>query len=142
MNFSSLLSMKLKKSVIGSGDEIVIGPGSYQENIDLEGKNLTLTSINPNDPTIVATTVINGTSQCQAVTLSRGQGSGCVLAGLIVTGGIVGISCGAASPTISNCTIESTTSNSIEFMYGYQAKSSHRLLNPMLKKGLFYSFFC
>ena len=103
-----------------SGDEIVIGPGIYDENIDFEGKNLTVTSTNPNDPTIVATTVINGVGQCPVVTLSRCQGTDCVLKGLTITGGIAGISCGDASPTIRNCTIESTGPNSIEFLYGYE----------------------
>jgi len=102
------------------GDEIVIGPGTYQENIDFEGKNLTVTSTDPNDPTIVAATIINGVGQLPVVTLSRGQGAGCVLAGLTITGGTVGISCGDATPTIRNCTIESTGTNSIEFLYGYE----------------------
>jgi len=102
------------------GDEIVISPGTYQENIDFEGENLTFTSTDPNDPTVVAATVINGVGQRPVVTLSRGQGAGCVLAGLTITGGTVGISCGDASPTIRNCTIESTGTNSIEFLYGYE----------------------
>ncbi len=101
------------------GDEIVIGPGTYHENIDFKGKNLKVTSINPNDPTIVATTIINGVGQRPVVTLSHGQGAGCVLAGLTITGGTVSISCGDASPTIRNCTIESTGPIVIEFFYGY-----------------------
>jgi hypothetical protein len=103
-----------------SGDEIVIGPGTYQENIDFKGKNLTLTSINPNDPTTVSATVIKGAGQYPVVSLSRGQGTGCVFNGLTISGGIIGISCGDVSLTIRNCTIESTGPNSIEFLYGYE----------------------
>lgn len=102
------------------GDEILVGPGIYHENINFEGDNLTVTSTDPNDPTVVAATVINGVGQRPVVTLPRGQGAGCVLAGLTITGGTVGISCGDASPTIRNCTIESTGTGSIEFLYGYE----------------------
>jgi hypothetical protein len=43
-----------------------------------------------------------------------------VLAGLTITGGTVGISCGDASPTIRNCTIGSNGPNAIEFLEGYE----------------------
>ena len=102
------------------GDEIVVGPGTYQENIIFKTDNLTLTSADPNDPTVVAATVINGVSQDPVVTLPQGQGAGCVLAGLTITGGTAGVSCGDASPTIRNCTIESTGTGSIEFLYQHE----------------------
>jgi len=103
-----------------NNDEIVLSKGIYRENIDFNGKNLTVRSTDPNDPTVVAATVIEGVGQRPVVTLSRGQGAGCVLAGLTITGETVCISCGEASLTIRNCTIESTGTNSIEFMYGYE----------------------
>ncbi len=99
--------------------EIVVSPGVYKGNINFNGKNLTVRSTNPNDPAVVAATVINCVGQCPVVTLSRGQGAGCVLAGLTITGGTVGISCGDASPTIRNCTIGSNGPNAIEFWEGY-----------------------
>jgi hypothetical protein len=102
------------------GDEILINPGTYQENINFKGENLTITSTDPNNPTVVAATVINGVGQRPVVTLSHDQGAGCMLAGLTITGEKVGISCGDASLTIRNCTIESTGTNSIEFLYGYE----------------------
>jgi hypothetical protein len=86
------------------GDEIVISPGTYHENIDLEGKNLTITSTNPNDPTVVAATIIDGVSQRPVVTFSRGQGAGCVLAGLTITGGTIEFLYGY-EPIIIDCTI-------------------------------------
>jgi hypothetical protein len=102
------------------GDEIVVDPGIYRENIDFEGKKLTITSTNPNDPTVVAATIINGVGQRPIVTFSHGQSADCVLAGLTITGGTVGISCSDASPTIRNCTIESTGPVAIEFLYGHE----------------------
>jgi hypothetical protein len=104
------------------GNEIVVNPGIYQylENINFKGKNITLRSTDPNDPAIVAATVINGGSRGPVVTFSGGEEASCVLAGFTITGGIVGISCSDASPTIRNCTIGSNGPNAIEFWYDYE----------------------
>ena len=102
------------------GDEIVISPRTYHENITVEGENLTVTSTNPTDPTIVTATIIDGIDQDPVVHFTRGQNAGCVLAGLTINGGTVGISCGDASPLIRNCTIESTGPVAIEFLYGHE----------------------
>jgi hypothetical protein len=103
-----------------AGDEIVIGPGEYQENIDIRKKNLSIRSTDPNDPAVVAATVINGGHRDLVVTFSCGEESGCVLNGFTITGGIVGISCRDESPTIRNCTIESNGPNAVEFWEGYE----------------------
>jgi hypothetical protein len=104
----------------GPGDEIVIGPGTYHENISFEGKNLIVRSTNPDDPATVAATVINGGDQGSVVTLSGTQETNCVLAGLTILGGTVGVSCRAGSLTIRNCTIESNGPIAIEFWEGYE----------------------
>ena len=41
------------------GDTITVHPGTYYENIHFGGKNITLTSLNPEDPDIVGTTIID-----------------------------------------------------------------------------------
>lgn len=104
------------------GQEIVISPGIYRylKNVKIEGKDIILRSIDPYDPATVATTVINGGQHGPVISLSGSQGSGCLLAGLTITGGTVGVSCSDASPTIRNCTIESNNPSSIEFWYGYE----------------------
>ncbi len=38
------------------GDVVIVQPGTYAENINFNGKAITLTSTNPLDPTIVANT--------------------------------------------------------------------------------------
>jgi hypothetical protein len=101
-------------------DEIVLNEGIYKENIDFNGKDMKVRSTDPNDPDVVAATVIKGVDHRPVVTLTRGQGAGSVLAGLTISGETVGISCGETSLTIRNCTIESTGTNSIEFMQGYE----------------------
>ncbi|MHC4677010.1 MAG: hypothetical protein ACYTBZ_31390 [Planctomycetota bacterium] len=45
-----------------NGDVIMAWPGVFHENISFFGKNITLTSIDPDDPNVVARTVIEGDS--------------------------------------------------------------------------------
>lgn len=102
------------------GDEIVIGAATYQylEKINFKGKNLIVRSTDPNDPAIVAATVINGGDQGPVVTFSGGEEANCVLAGLTITGGNTGIYCYGASPTIANCTIAESRAVAIELWLG------------------------
>ena len=88
-----------------SGDQIVVNPGIYLEKVDFLGKNLTLRSIDPNDPAVVASTVIRGRGYAPAVVFYSGEGPTSVLAGLTITGGNTGIYCYGASPTITNCVV-------------------------------------
>jgi hypothetical protein len=108
--------------VVAVSYEIVVGPGicQYLENINFKGKNLIVRSMDPNDPAVVAATVIDGGHRGPVVTFSSGEETSCVLDGFTITGGIIGISCRDASPTIRNCTIESTGPITIEFLYGYE----------------------
>lgn len=84
-------------------DKIIVGPGIYSENINFKGKNLSVSSIDPNDPDVVAATVISRGDQ--AVTFTGGESVNCVLAGFTITDANNGIHCSDASPTISNCNI-------------------------------------
>lgn len=105
------------------GDEILINPGLYQENILFKSKNLTLRSKDPNDPDIVGSTVIEGVQQYPTITMSSSRDSRdgvCVLDGLTIIGGEPGISCRDVSPIIRNCFIESNGSNALEFSEGYE----------------------
>ncbi|MHC4160163.1 MAG: choice-of-anchor Q domain-containing protein, partial [Planctomycetota bacterium] len=42
-----------------SGETIIVNQGTYYENLYIGGRNITLTSTGPNDPNIVAATIIN-----------------------------------------------------------------------------------
>ncbi|MHC4366194.1 MAG: PKD domain-containing protein [Planctomycetota bacterium] len=94
------------------GDEIVANEGIYNEDIDFRGMSVTLRSIDPNDPSVVAGTVISCTSQ--GVTFSGGEDESCVLAGFTITGATEGISCSGASPTIIHCSIVGNQASGIE----------------------------
>jgi hypothetical protein len=97
------------------GDEIVVSEGVFCENIDFIGKNLMLRSTDPNDPAVVASTVIDGSDQGLVVTFSSSEDQNCVLRGFTITGGDKsggyegGILClgldPMSGPTISNCVV-------------------------------------
>jgi hypothetical protein len=96
-----------------NGDEIIINPGSYRENVDFKGKRLTIRSINPGDPAIVTSTIINGRGQGSAVTIPNSASSNSVLEGLTITNGKNGISCSNAHITVANCIITANRSTGL-----------------------------
>jgi len=90
-------------------DTIVISPGTYTENITMNGKNISLTSTNPNDPSIIAETIIQGDGTDSTVTFTGSEDS-CEIVGLTITGGHSpsdggGISANGATAGISRCII-------------------------------------
>jgi azurin len=86
------------------GDEIVLGEGTYHENVDVEGKDVIIRSSNPDDPAVVKATVINGRGQDAALTIS-GSGN-CAIRGLTITNGNNGIYCSDnSSVTVNNCVV-------------------------------------
>jgi len=89
------------------GDEIVAAPGMYHETVDFRGKNLIVRSEDPNDPAIVAATIITG--QGQAVVFANGETDGCSLAGFTITGAMQGLYCRNAPAIITNCRIVDNT---------------------------------
>jgi parallel beta-helix repeat protein len=95
------------------GDQIVVNPGIYTEMVDFLGKNLTLRSINPDDPAVVEATVIKSRGYNPAVVFSAGEGPTSVLSGFTITGGNTGILCYGTSPTIINCVITGNVSNGL-----------------------------
>jgi parallel beta-helix repeat protein len=110
------------------GDTVIVSPGTYIENINFNGRNIVLTSTKPDDPEIVATTVLQSqpftppargqttNSNGSVITFENGETSEAVLTGFTITGGygtkndvlgeeIIwggGIFCFNASPTIKN----------------------------------------
>jgi hypothetical protein len=97
-----------------NGDVVVVGPGTYFETINFLGKNITVTGTDPNDPDVVAATIINGSRKGSVVTFDTGETSEAVLTGFTITGGYgtavseigsyifwgAGVFCFGSSPTI------------------------------------------
>jgi len=113
-------SLQFAVNDANDGDEILIQPGVYHESVYFLDKRLTLRSIDPNDPNLAASTVVNGYHRGSAVTTSGTGDEPCVLAGLTIIGEAVGVSCCDASPMIVHCTVESNGPNVIEFWEGYE----------------------
>jgi len=69
------------------GDEIIVSPGTYVENINFKGKNIIVRSTDPTSPSLVATTVIDGANSDTVVTFTGTELTTCVLAGFTITNG-------------------------------------------------------
>ncbi len=96
---------------VSASDEIIVRDGTYQENLDFLGKEITLRSENGPE-----TTIIDGSSLSEVtVTFANGEGEAAVLEGFTIThrntasGG--GILCSNSSPTITGNIITGNTSS-------------------------------
>ena len=86
------LTIQAALDASGANDTIVVSPDTYTENIVFPPHAVTLTSTDPNNPSIVATTIIDGSNPVDpnygsTVTFNAGQGNETVLEGFTVTGG-------------------------------------------------------
>jgi len=70
-----------------NGDAIIVSQGTYVENIRFSGKNITLTSTDPLDPNVVASTVIDGNQAGSVVSFTGTENETCVLSGLTIRNG-------------------------------------------------------
>ncbi len=117
-------------------DTVMVLVGTYREDINLKGKNITVRSTDPQNATIVDNTVIDGRGRGSVVTFRGGENANCLLTGFTITGGrgskiefagvpdvLAGgaIFCVNSSPTISNCII---THNKTELGGGIYASNS------------------
>ncbi len=87
------------------GDEVLVGDGTYVENLDFLGKAITVQSVN--GPQV---TTIDGNGTASVVTFANQEGAGSRLEGFTITNGQAssggGIRCDSyASPVIENCII-------------------------------------
>jgi hypothetical protein len=104
------------------GTTIIVAEGTYYENIIIEGKSLTIISTDPNDPNVVAATVIDGNQEGSVVQLSDCEDiifSGfTIVNGESVYGG--GIYCSFSNPVVTNCTFSGNVASFGGGMYeGY-----------------------
>jgi hypothetical protein len=96
------------------GDVVIVEPNTYtgpdNRDIDFKGLEITVRSTKPNDPNVVAATVIDCQNSGRGFYFHSGEDSHSVLDGLTVTNGLGdrdggGIYCVGSSPTISRCVI-------------------------------------
>jgi predicted outer membrane repeat protein len=101
------------------GDIIYVLPGTYtgpgNRDIDYGGRAVTVTGVDPEDPYIVAATVIDCNGQGRGFGFSW-EDENSVLAGLTITNGYADYGGGVYSfegtPTIANCIISNSTASS------------------------------
>ncbi len=97
-----------------TGDIVVVALGIYNENIHFNDENIVVTSTDPNNPAVVAATVIQGDGTTSVVTFESNMiDARCQITGFTITGGYgtensmlpgiywgAGVYCYQASPTI------------------------------------------
>ncbi|MFC0876957.1 T9SS type A sorting domain-containing protein [Saccharicrinis sp. FJH2] len=104
------------------GDTVLVMPGVYKENINMNGKNITLGSkfINTNDTSYISQTIIDGSNSGRVIVIKNQEGLNCVVNGLTIRNGYMnvfgdkgsggGIYCLQTSPALLNLIIENNTS--------------------------------
>ena len=101
-----------------NGDMVLVEPNIYYEHINLNGKNIILCSnyFTTGNPAFIASTIIDGSNNGRAVTISQFESSSCQVVGFTIQNGNSssewdmvyggGILIWDASPQISHCVIQ------------------------------------
>jgi len=102
-NGADYTSIQAAINAANNGNKILVSPGTYVENIDFNGKAITLRSAS-GDP---ADTIIDAGGSGSVVTCDSGETSTTVLDGFTITNGSASYGGGmyneSSSPTVSNC---------------------------------------
>jgi hypothetical protein len=96
------------------GDTIQVAEGTYLENISINGKNIELTSIDPNDSTVVGATIIDGQQLGSVITITD---SSPIISGFTIKNGYAefggGLNIENSSIEIRNCYINRNSTRNI-----------------------------
>ncbi len=93
------------------GEHIVVEPGIYRENLDMQGKSLILTSTDPDDTFVVETTVIQGDDLAPVINFAGTEGPESIIAGFTITGGNGGVAGNGAFVNVRKCVIKNNRRN-------------------------------
>ncbi len=108
--------LQAKIDAASDGDVIVVEPGTYQCRLFLRGKNITLTSTDPTDSEVVASTILHGNGNGPVITFDGSESDSCVLIGFTITGGASlrggGIFGNSTQAGISHCVIQDNKASS------------------------------
>jgi hypothetical protein len=110
------------------GDTVLVAPGTYPENLDFKGKNITLAShfLNAEDEALIAQTIIDGNLSGPIVTFDSGESNQAQLIGFKLINGTHnltedfppyggGVICVNASPHIRNNIISNCECSSFSY---------------------------
>ncbi len=109
------LSIQDALSESQDGDEIVVYPGLYEENINFGGKNVVLRCTDPEDPIVVGATVIDGDGAESVVTFAGTEGGRCILSGFTIRNGSAQHGGGICGDTSGNPTGATIRNNVIAY---------------------------
>ncbi len=103
-------------TAVAENGTVIVNPGLYYENLDFNGRGITVTGSAPEDSDIVASTVVDGNGLGVVVRFDSGEDANSVLAGLSIQGGYSqwdggGIYCEHSSPTIRYCIIRDNSTD-------------------------------
>ncbi len=122
------------------GDVVIVAPDTYTGNgnrdIDFLGKAITVRSTDPNDPNIVAETIIDcqgtQTYQHRAFYFHNQEGPKSVLTGFTIKNGNAlcggGIYCVNSSPAILNCNLTDNMAQQYQYVYPLQIIDNSSLI--------------
>jgi hypothetical protein len=133
-------AIQLAVDVAQSGDTLVVAYNTYDGDINLQGKDITLVSSNPDDPNVVAMTIIDGQLSGRGFIFNNNEGPNTIIDGFtIVNGSITGQGGGAiyidvnSSPTIMNVNIYNSSVTGADGGAIYvDANSSPRFINCII----------
>ncbi|HUT31120.1 MAG TPA: right-handed parallel beta-helix repeat-containing protein [Sedimentisphaerales bacterium] len=107
------------------GDILIVAAGVYDANINLRGKAITVTSTNPDDPNVVARTVVDCAQAGRGFTFNSGEDANTILDGLTIINGSVTAENGGgifidsnSAPTIRNTIIRDCSAAASAFGIG------------------------
>ena len=108
-------------NAVVDGDKVIVNPGTYYENIDFSGKNITIASLFliTQDTTYISNTIIDGNQDGSVVTFESGEDSTAILCGFTIQNGLGvlveeggGIHCwGNSNPNLHNLIIKENFAN-------------------------------
>ena len=113
-------SIQLAIDLAEPGDTIIIKPSVYLEHITLD-KDIILQSVDPNDPYYVGGTIIQPKANDPVLTLNDCSRA-CVIAGLTLRAGSVGVLGSSTHATLRNCRVMDNVTHGMEL---YEASSPH-----------------
>lgn len=111
------LSIQQGIDAAGPGDTVLVSPGSYKENINYNGKNITVASLflTTRDTSYISRTIIDGNKAGSVVTFNSEEKATAVLSGFTITHGSSssggGIFCCNSSPAWRNIILISNTAS-------------------------------
>ncbi|MDP2895873.1 MAG: right-handed parallel beta-helix repeat-containing protein [bacterium] len=95
------------------GDEVVVGPGHYRGNIQFCGRDVTLRGLDPHDPNVVSSTILDAGGSGPVVRFTGRESGASVLSGFTITGGSCCGSGGGISGGTSDRHTGATISNNL-----------------------------